>query len=485
MRRAVDVAPANVDWRYDLAVSSRRGADTPTPRGVPPRRGGRRRGGRRAGSISRSACGRSASSRRRSCAAERAAELAPGSAEALHNLGIIQDALGDRPGGDRDPGARGRCCNRIARSSQTISASRTRPRAELRCRRGVLRPGDSQPSRAGATAREPRRTYWRRADGFRQQKSCCAGSSRATPNNLAAFEALATTLLLAERSDEALVIVERGLAVAPDSTACRLRVGRIHHARRSISKLRSTRIREALRLDPDAPVARAQPGVRSPHVGPVRRGLARVSVAPPQDGRLPESARRPSSRPATRAARRPAHPPGRGLGARRRAVLSPVRSGAPGAGAPGSPTGVIPGCERCSNAPGSSRWCSGYEDEAPAADLVACVGDLPAILGDREGLPRPPPLRLQPRRQRVERLRAVLAALGAAAVPRRHLAGGTVRPTGSMPCASGRSSSTSTRRRSPPPSTESGATPVIVQRAPTAGRALRRVRRPARSTSRP
>jgi Flp pilus assembly protein TadD len=97
LRKAVEVNPANVDWRYDLAVALQKAERH--EEAVAEYRRVLDTGGEAADALTNLAlCLRALGHLHEAeRAAERAAALAPGSAETLHNLGIILDALG-RPG---------------------------------------------------------------------------------------------------------------------------------------------------------------------------------------------------------------------------------------------------------------------------------------------------------------------------------------------------------------------------------------------------
>ena len=461
LRRAVDLAPANADWRYDLAVMLQEGRRHAAA-AAEYRRVVRMRGEAVDALSNLALCLRALGEfEEAERCARRAVELAPGSGQALHNLGVVQRARGDavaaiatlRRAADLQPDS-----SAVWRDlgDAYLAASDYASAEECFGRAIQINPAFGQ-ARADLG-------YVLAARGRLQAaEELLRGVIAGDANNLAAFEALATTLLLAERSDEALVAVERGLAVAPDSNLSITR-GWIHHAQGHFDAAIEA-FQEALRLDPDASVARFNLGFILLTLGQFGEGWRAFQSRPhkrplPENGRLAELE-------TTELAQ---------LGGRRILLVGDWGLGdelfflrfAPALQALGARLAYWgdPRLRTMLERTGLFEVVSGYEDEAPVADLVARVGDLPAILGDREGLPRPPPLRLEPMRQRVERLRAVLAASGPppylgltwqAGLPtdrfdalRKRLLFKHVDPAALAAVV-----------------TESGATPVIVQRAPT------------------
>ena len=407
LRRAVDLAPANADWRYDLAVMLQEGRKHAAA-AAEYRRVVRMRGEAVDALSNLALCLRALGELEEAerCA-RRAVELAPGSGQALHNLGVVQRARGDavaaiatlRRAADLQPDS-SVIWNDLGEAQ--LAASEYSSAEECFCRAVQINPAFGQ-ARANLGFVLAARGRLEAAEALLRE--VIPGDA----NNLAAFDALGTTLLLAERLDEALVTVECGLAVAADSRLSVTR-GWIHHAMGQFQDATEA-FREALRLDPSRSVALFNLGFILLTLGQFGEGWRAFQSRPhkrplPENGRLAELE-------ATELAR---------LGGRRILLVGDWGLGdelfflrfAPALIAGGARLAYWgdPRLRTMLERTGLFEAVSGYEDEVPVADLVARVGDLPAILGDREGCPRPPPLRLEPMRERVERIRALLAGSG-------------------------------------------------------------------------
>jgi Flp pilus assembly protein TadD len=404
MRKAVSVNPANVDWRYDLAVALQKAERH--EEAVAEYRRVLDTGGEAADALTNLAlCLRSLGRLEEAeQAAERAAVLAPGSPEALHNLGIILDALG-RP-------------RAIAVLERAVGLGRGAP--------NVLNDLGVALDRAGELARAE--TCFRKAlaaaPGLRAARENLAGALYAMgrlaeaadcaralvaddPASAEGHLRLALCHLCDGDRGAALVAARRAAELAPTAPHWNL-VGRVLRESGDAEGA-ITAIREALRLQPALPEASLNLAYALLANG--RYGEAWPAYAlRPRKPALPEGATRLG--------------PSDVMSLAGKHVLLVGEQGpgdelfflryAPALRARGA-TLAYYGDPRLAALLASTRLFEAAisrDDAPPAADRAVLVGDLPALLGDEEAAPRPPSLRLAAEPGRVARLRQRLLAAG-------------------------------------------------------------------------
>lgn len=406
LRRAIDLEPANADRRYDLAVmlqESRRHADAAAEY----RRVLRMRGDAVDALSNLALClmalGELAEAE---ALARRAVALAPGSARALHNLGVVLRARGDASGAvaalERAAGVQPASAAVWNDLGEAHLLASDYPAAERCFRHAVGLDPVGRPARSSLG-----RTL---AAGGRleEAETTLLLALAEDPDDAAALDALAVTLLLGSRLDEALAVARASVRREEDPKYLAT-LGCIHQAAGECEAALAA-FGRAARLDPGSASAqfnlanallalgrfeegwaafRAQPGRRTVHAPDVPR------LGPEDVGRIE--------------GRRIALVGEFGLGDElfllRFAAL--LRERGARLAYWGDPR-LQPMLART----GLFDAVAGYADELSGADFLAYLADLPALLGDRAGLPRPPPLRLVPDPDRVARFRALLAAAG-------------------------------------------------------------------------
>ena len=404
LRKAVDVDPANVDWRYDLAVALQK-AERHADAAAEYRRV-LETGGDAADALTNLALCLRALGRLHDAelAAERGAALAPGSAEALHNLGIVQDALG-RPGA-------------ITILERAAELSRGAPNVVNDLGVALDRAGELE-----------------RAESCFRQALAVDPRLRAARENLAGVLYAMGRLAESEALARALVADEPGSAEGHLRLAlCRVCSGDLDAAaaaaRRSVELAPTASswnlLGQVLREcgDPEGAIAAIREALRLQPVFPeASLNLASALLA---SGRYGESWQAYANRP-----RKPALPDGAtalgtgdtaSLAGKRVLLVSEQGPGdelfflryAPALRARGA-TLAYYGDPRLAPLLESTRLfeaIASRDGAPPPADRAALVGDLPAILGEDEGTPRPPPLRFAADPGRLARLRSALAASG-------------------------------------------------------------------------
>jgi tetratricopeptide (TPR) repeat protein len=406
LRRALELEPANADRRYDLAVvlqESRRHADAAAEY----RRVLRMRGEAVDALSNLALCllalGELAEAER---FAGRAVALAPASPRALQNLGVIERARGAasravatlKRAAELQPGSAA-IWNDLGEAHLAASEYRDAERCFARALELDGRHGPAQSNLGLALA-----VNGRPAAGEAVLRHRLADD----PADPAALDALAVTLSLEARYEEALAAARASVAREPDAKYL-VTLGWVQQARGATDDAVSA-FRQALERDPQSASARF--------------GLANALLAL---GRFAEGWRaflaRPGKRvvPAVTAAPLSSHDLGRIHGRRVTLVgdhgigdeLFFLRFAAPlrAAGARLAYWGD-PRLQAMLGRTGLFEEVGAYGHEVPGADFAAHAGDLPAILGDREALPRPPPVRLAPARDCLERMRKVLAESG-------------------------------------------------------------------------
>lgn len=406
IRKAVDVDPANVDWRYDLAVALQK-----AERYEEAAREYRRvvdTGGDAADALANLALCLRALGKLHDAelVAERAAALAPGSAEALHNLGIIQDALG-RPGaiGTLERAAElGRGAPDIL-NDLGVALDRA---GELERAEGCFRK---------ALAIEPRRRDAREnlsgvlyAMGRIAEAQACARALVADePESAEGHLRLAMCHQCNGESEAALAAARRCVELAPTAPHWNF-VGQILRERGDPDAA-IVAIREALRLDPDLPDAATNLAHALLAGGRFAEGWAAYARRPKKSA-LPDGAGGSELLPGDAAS----------LAGERVLLVGEQGPGdelfflrfAPTLRARGASLAYFgdPRLVTLLAQTGEFDVLASREDVPPAADRAVQVGQLPVVLGDHEGLPRPPTLRLAAGSARRDRARAALAAAG-------------------------------------------------------------------------
>lgn len=407
LRKAVDLDPANADRRYDLAVmlqdQGKYSAAEVEYRRVLARQG------ESADALSNLAL--CMLKLRQAAAAEplatRATELAPQSAEVRHNLGVIERALA-RPAAV--------ATLRRAAALKPNSAAIWNDLGEALLLDSEYAEADECISRALASdpgwkpARANRATLLVAYGRLSEAEALLGELLAEDPDFVPALVALALTLLLAERFDECMSVVRRGLEVAQDPSFWFI-----------LGNLRNecgypddtvTAFHEALRIWPEYTGARFALAMSLLALGRRAEGWA-LHEARPTKRALPEDWR------------------DRELGARNLAdsgSRSVLLVGEQGLGDELFFLRFAP--QLASRGVKLAYWGNGklrtilertglfervqaYEEQAPAADLFAHVGSLPWILADREGSVHPAPLALTPEPGRVDRMRQLLRHSGA------------------------------------------------------------------------
>jgi Flp pilus assembly protein TadD len=406
MRKAVDVNPANVDWRYDLAVALQK-----AERHEEAAREYRRVlevGGDAADALANLALCLRALGKLHDAelAAERAAALAPGSAEALHNLGIIQDAL-HRPGA-------------IAALERAAELSRGAPNVLNDLGVALDRAGELERAEAcfrKALATEPRRRDAREnlsgvlyATGRIVEAEACARALVADePASAEGHLRLALCHQCNGRSEAALAAARRCVELAPTAPHWNF-VGQILRERGDPEGA-IVAIREALRLEPALPDASLNLAHALLAGGRFAEGWAAYARRPKKSA-LPDGAGGSEVRPGDAAA----------LAGQRVLLVGEQGPGdelfflrfAPALRARGAALAYF-GDPRLVGLLAQTREfdvLASREDAPPATDRAVQAGELPVVLGDHEGLPRPPTLRLAAGPARRGRVEAALAAAG-------------------------------------------------------------------------
>jgi len=408
MRRAVDLDPANADRRYDLAVvlqEQGKHADAAAEY----QRVLRTRGEAVDALSNLALCllklGRLEEAE---YVARRAVALAPDSAAALHNLGLVEDAAG------RDSAV---ATLRRADALRPDSPAILNALGVALDRTGDLHGAEACFRKAlglDPDLRAARENLGSVLFAMGRLAEAEAASRELLARDPASGEGhfrLAFSLLLASRAPEALDVVQRGIERSPDAKLWNL-LGQIFRdlgePERAIPA-----IREALRLDPDFADA-------SLHLATVLLSLERF-----RDGWAAFRLR----------PRKPQLPGAATVPALRRADLDDLSSkrvlvrGEQGLGdelfflrfAPQlrerEATLVYMGDGRLARMLAAARAVDEFVGSAsptPSADYFVLAGDLPDILGDEEAVRRPAPVALLPEGVRVERLRARLSAAGPA-----------------------------------------------------------------------
>lgn len=408
-RRALDLEPANADLRYDLAVmlhESRRFAEA----------AGEYRRVLRARDESVDALsnlalcllatGDMAESER---LARRAVDLAPGSGRALQNLGVVQRARG---AGDAAVATLRRAAEIVPDSAaiwndlgEAHLVADDYDAAQACFARALERdatfaPASSNLGLALAVNGFP-------AEAERMLRSLLARH----PADAAALDALAVTLLLCERYDEAHDAARKGLERERDAKNLAT-LGCIEQALGRFDAAVEA-FREAAERDPQSVGAHFNLANGLLTLGRFAEGW-RAYRSRPGKRPLPEGVRAPELRDADLdriTDRRVMLVGDFGLGDE----LFFLRF-APGLRARGARL-VYWGDPRLKSMLDRTSLferVAGYDEEPPEADFLAHVADLPAALGDREDLPRPGALALRPQRERIERFGALLAEMGPA-----------------------------------------------------------------------
>jgi len=406
IRKAVDVNPANVDWRYDLAVALQK-----AERHDEAAREYRRvleAGGEAADALANLALCLRALGKLHDAelAAERAVALAPGAAEAVHTLGVIQDALA-RPGA-------------IPTLERAVELSRGAPAVLNDLGVALDRAGEFERAEAcfrKVLAIEPRRRDAREnlsgvlyATGRVDEAEACAQALVADePGSAEGHLQLALCHQCNGRSEAALAAARRCVALAPTAPHWNF-VGQILRERDDPDGAIAA-IREALRLEPALPDASLNLAHALLAGGRVAEGWAAYARRLKKTA-LPDGAG------------------GRELRVEDAGALAGKRVLLVGEQGPGdelfflrfAPTlrarGAVlaysgdPRLVALLAQTGGFEALASREAVAPAADYAAQVGDLPVLLGDHEGLPRPPTLRLAAGPARRDRAAAALAAAG-------------------------------------------------------------------------
>lgn len=406
MRKAVEVNPANLDWRYDFAVALQK-----AERYDEAAREYRRvleAGGDAADALANLALCLRALGKLHDAepAAERAAALAPGSAEALHNLGIIQDAL-HRPGA-------------IATLERATELSRGAPNVLNDLGVALDRAGDLERAEAcfrKALAIEPRRRDAREnlsgvlyATGRIAEAEACAQALVADePASAEGHLRLALCHRCNGRSEAALVAARRCVELAPTAEHWNF-VGELLRERGDPEGA-IVAIREALRLDPALPDASLNLAHALLASGRFAEGWAAYARRPKKSA-LPDGGGGSELRPGDAAA----------LAGQRVLLVGEQGPGdelfflrfAPALRACGATLAYLgdPRLVGLLAQTGEFAVLGSRESAPPAADRAVQVGQLPVVLGDHEGLPRPPTLRLAAGPTRRDRVGAALAAAG-------------------------------------------------------------------------
>jgi Flp pilus assembly protein TadD len=404
IRKAVEIDPANIDWRYDLAVALQKAERHEDA--VAEYRRVLEAGGEAADALTNLALCLRALGRLHEAepAAERAAALAPGSAEVLHNLGIVRDALGR--------------ADAVAILERAAELSRGAP--------NVLNDLGVALDRAGELERA---------------ESCFRRALAVDPRLRAARENLAGVLYAMERLAEAEAVARALVADEPASAEGHLRLALYHlcNGERDAAVALARRVVElaptadhwnflgqVLREcgDPEGAVAaigealRLQPGFpdASLNLAYALLGIGRYADAwqaylrRPRKPALPEGA----------APLEPADVPS--LAGKRVLLVGEQGPGdelfflryAPALRARGATLAYYgdPRLASLLRSIGLFDALASRESPPPAADRAALVGDLPALLGADETAPRPPSLRLAADPDLIARLRSALAAAG-------------------------------------------------------------------------
>jgi len=404
LRKAIEGNPANVDWRYDLAVALQKAERH--EEAVAEYRRVLETGGEAADALTNLALCLWAVGRLHEAEplAERAVALAPTAPEALHNLGLVQDGLG-RAGA-------------VATLERAVELSGGAP--NVRNDLGVALDRAGELDRAAACFRQvlaidPRRRAAREnlagvlyATGRVAEAEACAKALVADePDSAEGHLRLALCHLCSGESDAALSAARRAVDLAPSAANWNL-VGRVLRERGDPEGA-IVAIREALRLQREFPEASLN--------------LAYALLAGGRYGDAWEAYRlRP---------RRPALPEGAaGIGAADAVSLAGKRVLLVGEQGPGDELFFLRyapalrargaalayyGDPRLALLLESTQLFDAVASRAgaaPAADCATLVGDLPAILGDDEFAPRPPPFGLAADPARLERMRGTLAAAG-------------------------------------------------------------------------
>jgi Flp pilus assembly protein TadD len=405
LRKALDANPANVDWRYDLAVALQKAERH--DEAVTEYRRVLDAGGEAADALTNLALSLRALGRLHEAeqAAERAAALAPGSAEALHNLGIILDALA-RSGAvavlERAVELSAGAPNILNDLGVALDRTGELARAETCFRKALAvdpRRREARENLAGALYAMGR---------IEEAEACAAALAADEPSSAEAHLRLTLCRLCRGDRAAALAAALRSVELAPTAPNWNL----LGQVRRECDDREGAiaAIREALRLQPDLPEASLN--------------LAYALLASGQYG---DAWRAYSHRP-----RKPALPDGtRALVASDAGSLAGKRVLLVGEQGPGDElfflryapalrergaTLAYHGDPRLAPLLESTRLFDAAVSRGappPAADCAALVGDLPAILGDDDAAPRLPSLRLAAETGRIARLGQKLAAAGA------------------------------------------------------------------------
>jgi Flp pilus assembly protein TadD len=404
MRKAVDLDPANVDWRYDLAVSLQK-AERHDDAAAEYRRV-LDAGGEAADALANLALCLRALGRLHDAelAAERAAALAPGSAEALHNLGIIRDALGR--------------ADAVSILERAVELSRGVPEVVSDLGVALDRAGRFERAEScfrRALAGDPRRRETREnlsgvlyAMGRIAEAEAVARALVADePASAEGHLRLALCGLCSGDRDAALAAARRCVELAPTAPHWNL-LGQILRERGELDAATGA-IGEALQLQPVFPEASLNLAYALLAGGQYRDAwrayLRRPRKPPLPGGATALGADDVPSLAGKRVLLVGEQGPGDELFFLRYAPALRTRGATP---AYYGDARLVPLLE-------STRLfgaVASREAPPPAADRAALVGDLPAILGDEEGAPRPPSLRLAADPARLARFRSALASVG-------------------------------------------------------------------------
>ena len=403
IRKAVEADPANVDWRYDLGVALQKAERH--EEAIAEYRRVLDAGGEAADALTNLALCLRALGKLHDAelAAERAAVLAPGSAEALHNLGIIRDALG-RPGAigvlERAAELSRGAPNVLNDLGVALDRAGELERAET-CFRKTLA---ADPRHVAARENLAGALY---AMGRVAEAADCARALVAEePASAEGHLRLALCHLCGDDLDAALVAVRRTVELAPTASNWNL-VGRVLRERGDLPEAVAA-IGEALHRQPEFPEASLNLAYALLAEGRYGDGW-KAYVRRPRKPALPEGAARLGAIDEVSAGQRVLLIGEQGPGDE----LFFLRY-APALRARGAML-FYHGDARLAPLLEPTRLfeaVTSRADAPPAADRVALVGDLPAILGDDEAAPRPPPLRLPADPARLARLRSALGAAG-------------------------------------------------------------------------
>jgi tetratricopeptide (TPR) repeat protein len=408
LRRAIDLSPANTDWRYDLGVMLQDQGDLGAA-AVEYRRV-LRMDGDQADALSNLAMCLLTMGKidEAQPLAAKAAQLASHSGRVLHNLGVVEYARGRpraavatlRRAAELEP-ASPAIHNDLGEAHLAISDY---PEAEACFARALEQ--DPTYRRARANRGVVLSATGRLAEAEVLLRALVADE----PSHVAARDALAMTLTLADRAQEALEVARCGLDIRPHPDLW-FRFGSVCDVLGAYEDALAA-YREAARLHAD------------------RYGDARMAVASAllRLGRFGEGWAAYSAR--ARAPDVPHDWRSRRLGASDLEKQMPPSVTLIGEYGLGDELLFLRFAHRLRERGMKLEYWGGaklrtmlmrtgvfsrvhaHEEPPPAADRFAYLGDLPLILGDRDDAPRPAALSLVPEAERVERFRALLAASG-------------------------------------------------------------------------